>query len=240
MKYFVILGLESLILFYVAQFFGGYSIFFLWAAFGYMAVSLSYLANTPAVFAKDRFGRMSPFSIMFLFPYLLITWGTLAAQRRWSKENLYDEIVPGLYLGGRPKAHELPADAAMVVDLTAEFPPAKGVAKGPAYQTLPVLDGAVPHVEDFIKLVRMIKAYEGNVYVHCAQGHGRSAAVAAGVLVARGTASTTAEALDIIREKTARHSSEQETDCPDRQGHSRFEIKYRIQRSRRLASATIK
>jgi protein-tyrosine phosphatase len=59
---------------------------------------------------------------------------------------------------------------------------------------LPTLDGFVPAEQDCAKLVQEIAAHRGPVYVHCAQGHGRSALVVGAVLLHRGLALSASDA----------------------------------------------
>jgi predicted protein tyrosine phosphatase len=46
--------------------------------------------------------------------------------------------------------------------------------------------GSVRAAAEFAGIVREVAALEGGVLIHCAQGHGRSAALAAALLIARG------------------------------------------------------
>jgi protein-tyrosine phosphatase len=97
-----------------------------------------------------------------------------------------------LWVGRRPLCHEIPADCRWVVDLTAEFWTARGVCGNGdgarRYLCRPVLDGHVADVRTFVQTVREVAALDGGLYVHCAQGHARSAALAAAIMIARGLA----------------------------------------------------
>jgi len=46
--------------------------------------------------------------------------------------------------------------------------------------------------------VQHIAAWQGPVYIHCAQGHGRTGTVAAAVLVEKGLAATPEGAIEMI------------------------------------------
>jgi protein-tyrosine phosphatase len=76
----------------------------------------------------------------------------------------------------------------LVVDLTAEFAEPRQMREGRAYICVPTLDASVPSLEAFQKLIQRIIDFEGQTYIHCALGHGRSATVVIAVLVARGNA----------------------------------------------------
>jgi protein-tyrosine phosphatase len=104
-----------------------------------------------------------------------------------------------LYAGRRVLASELPPGVALVIDLTAEFPEPRGVRTGRAYRSLPVLDAGLPDEAAFREAVKAAAACPGAVYVHCAQGRGRTGLFVAAVLLARGLATTSAEAVARVR-----------------------------------------
>jgi predicted protein tyrosine phosphatase len=171
-----------------------------WPAGAFAVVAAGYLGAGPAVFGKRPDGTLRPVHVVVLLPYLLLAWGVWHLHRRLSGGPAWHRIAPGLLLGRRPLPHELPADVAVVVDLAAEFPEPAGVRAGREYHALPTLDGFPSHPERFRELVRRIAAETRSVYVHCANGHGRSAAFAAAVLLARGLA---ADADDAVRQVRA-------------------------------------
>jgi protein-tyrosine phosphatase len=73
----------------------------------------------------------------------------------------------------------------LVVDLTAEWERARGLGAVPHLQ-LPTLDGMAPEPGAFQRLVEALADDPRPTYVHCAAGHGRSAALVAALLVRRG------------------------------------------------------
>jgi protein-tyrosine phosphatase len=69
------------------------------------------------------------------------------------------------------------------------------------YICVPTLDGYAPGDEDFGKLISKLSASSEEVYIHCAAGHGRSAAIAVALLVGRGLASDLTEAETTVKAK---------------------------------------
>src|SRR5262249_9069783 len=98
------------------------------------------------------------------------------------------EVAPGLWVSRRPRERELPPGTALVVDLCAEFPAQRAVCEGRAYVSIPTLDARAPEPHEIVAAVRAVVAAKGHAVIHCAHGHGRSATVAAAVLVHRGQA----------------------------------------------------
>ena len=128
-----------------------------------------------------------------------ITWLVWHLFRLVDRERCCHEVAPGLWLGRRPFVRELPPGIALVVDLTAEFAAPTGIRHGREYLCVPTLDATAPDECALRQTIERILAHKGPVYVHCAQGRGRSALVAAGVLVQRGLALDATQAEGILR-----------------------------------------
>jgi hypothetical protein len=111
-------------------------------------------------------------------------------------ERPYDLVAPGIYVGRWPAGFptEFPADCPNIVDMTAEFPEPPIVLRGRRYACVPSLDCMMPLPESIIEAVHEVQTWPGATYVHCANGHGRSACFAALMMVIRGHSSTWREA----------------------------------------------
>ena len=172
----------------------------LWSGLVFCVVASAYALQQPRVFGKRVDGTLAWAPCVLLLPYLLLTWLLWYCQTRFSGEAVCDEVMPGLWLGRRASLREFPPDITLVVDLTSEFGEPCAVRTGRTYLCLPTLDNAVPSLEAFEEVVRKVASWEGGVYVHCALGHGRSALVAAALLVARGLVNTPEEALAWVKQ----------------------------------------
>jgi protein-tyrosine phosphatase len=160
----------------------------LWPAAVWSAVAIVYLAHAPRVLGKRADGRHAWWAWLAWAP--LFGYSRLAHElARWlTREPVADEVAPGVWVGRRPRAHELPEGIAIVVDLCAELAETAGVAAGRAYLSVPALDATAPAPAQIARAVDAVLAANGAAFIHCAFGHGRSATVAAALLVRRGDA----------------------------------------------------
>lgn len=153
-----------------------------------MATAIVYAVGAPAVFLKRRDGTLPWYAWLAWAPLFAYQWVVYEAGRRLTGEPVATEVGPGVYVARRPRAHELPEGIAIVVDLCAEFPAASGVTRGRTYLAIPTLDASAPTPSQIASAVDAIIAANGAAFIHCAHGHGRSATVAAAVLIRRGVA----------------------------------------------------
>lgn len=115
-------------------------------------------------------------------------------------------MAPGLWIGRRVSSRCLPPGTTLVVDLTSEFWEPWRVRHAPEggptarrYVCLPILDHGVPDGAAFRALVERVAKEKGTVFVHCAQGFGRSAVFAAAVMIRRGLARDLDDAVDQLK-----------------------------------------
>jgi hypothetical protein len=160
----------------------------LWPAVVLIAVAIVYAARAPRALGKRPDGTLAWWAWLLwapLFGYMRL----LHELARWfSKEPVASEVAAGVWVGRRPRVHEMPPGIAMVVDLCAELPKAPGVTDGRAYLTIPTLDATAPPALEIARAVDAVLGAGGPAFIHCAFGHGRSATVAAALLVRRGEA----------------------------------------------------
>lgn len=199
MRYGVVFLLMAAYLAVLAIAVGGWAWALLWPALAFALAAVAYFGVGPRVFGKRPTGVIAPVHRAMMLPFLLFVWGVWHLVRRADTKPAYHEIVPGLFMGRRLASHELPPDLALVVDLTAEFDEPADIRNSPRYRSLPILDAGVPDARQFSAVVAEVAAARGPVFIHCAQGHGRSGLLIAAVLLARGLATTPAEAITIIQ-----------------------------------------
>lgn len=163
-----------------------------WPATAVIVIGLGYLGLGPSVFGKRRNGTLHPLRALVLLPYHGVAFLRLHWDLWRHREAAWNEVAPGVFLGRRTLG-ALPEGTKVVVDLTAELPAISGVRasveKGVlGYHVLPTLDATAPEEAPFISLVELLSPMKETVFIHCAAGHGRSAALAAALLVARSLA----------------------------------------------------
>jgi protein-tyrosine phosphatase len=200
MKYAVFFTLLGLLVMAIAMLSGGWTLVLLWPAVTLLTLGGAYGGVGPGLLGKRPDGQLAPWAVLLLMPYLVVNWVVWHLYRLLAREPCSHEIVPGLWLGRRAFAHELPAGVELVVDMTAEFAAPRDLGVGRVYHCLPTLDGTAPDEAHFRAAVEKVTARSSPVYIFCAQGHGRSATVAAAVLVRRGLAADAVEAEEMLRQ----------------------------------------
>lgn len=182
----------------VAFWVGGVGWVLLWPALAFLMVAVAYVAQSPAPFGKVglrfRTGRR-----VLLFPYsavVTVLWHVLRIVERRAPWN---RLTPELVIGRRLLGHEYPPGTASVVDLTCELAAVLPEDDVVTYLSVPILDAGWPEPARLLATVRTIRDLPRPIYLHCAQGHGRTALVAAAILLAEGDAKTAEEALGRVR-----------------------------------------
>jgi protein-tyrosine phosphatase len=160
----------------------------LWPAAVVFATAIVYAVRAPRAFGKRGDGTIAWWAWLAWAPWLGYSRVAYELSRAFTGEPVGTEVAPGVWVGRRPRAHEVPAGVTLVVDLCAELPEAPGVAAGRGYLALPTLDATAPTPAQIAAAVDAVLATPGAAFIHCAFGHGRSATVAAAVLVRRGDA----------------------------------------------------
>ena len=158
-----------------------------WSGVNFVIVGAAYGGLGPRVLGKRADGTLAWPNIVLLLPYFLLTWMLWYGQQRITREPSANEVIPGVWLGRRPLSErELPPSVGVIADLAAEFWEPRAIRIGQrTYLNLPTLDAATPTVPEFTALVTTLAAATTPIYIHCALGHGRSALIAAAILLRR-------------------------------------------------------
>ena len=184
MKYGIILGLISI----MAAFHAFRNPFFfiplIWISISTMIVSMAYTGCLPRAFYKRKNGTILTCSKILNLPFLSYTSGTWHIYRILSRENPFDKISDSLTIGRRLLPKEISERYDCYVDLTAEFDEPKTIREKSSYICLPILDASTPKIKDFINLLKQIE--NKKIFIHCAQGHGRTGLVALAFIMRKG------------------------------------------------------
>lgn len=151
-----------------------------------LLVALAYFRKAPHWIGKRADGRIPLHTWLLWGPHLGISWLTYTGFRAIRRERAADLVAPRIYVGRRPRAAEIPSDVTLVIDLCAELPTHAHIRDNYTYLALPTLDGTDPTEADFQRAIEAFRATKGAAYVHCAFGHGRSATVAAALILDQG------------------------------------------------------
>lgn len=174
---------------------GGASRLWLWPAVSFFLAGVAYGGLGPAAFGKRPDGTLPLWSLLLYLPYFGLQWSLWHLLRLLDPQACCSQLLPGVLIGRRPLAGELPEGVTLVVDLTAGFREPRGVRRGREYLSVPVLDSQTPDIAQLNRLLERLSRHRGTAYVHCAEGCGRAGLVAAALLLKRGLASTPDDAV---------------------------------------------
>lgn len=162
-----------------------------------LMLGVAYARRDSSVFGKQADGTLSQARVLLFLPYLLFTWG-LWRLCLWLPEPKTHQINDKLTVGRRLVAHERPEGITTVLDMTAEFAEPASVRNEVRYIVLPTLDASAPSSEALMSAIRTLKPEE-HVFIHCAQGHGRTGLAAIALLLNRGVVKEIDEGLTLLR-----------------------------------------
>lgn len=201
MGYAILLILAAALLANNAWALGGAGWLLLWPAAGFALSGLAYAGRAPRIYGKRDDGTLPAWSLAIYLPYFAALWMLWHVCRWLAPLPCCQEVLPGVWIGRRPLARELPPDVSLVVDLTAGFFEARGVRRGREYLSVPILDSQAPSSGQLTELVDRLNRHPGTVYLHCAEGCGRAGLLAAALVISRGLAVTADEALAAVRQR---------------------------------------
>ena len=200
MKYGILFSVVSVLLVVSAVSHAGWFYFLLWPALSFRVIATGYFHFGSRVYGKSKSGVLSAINQLILLPYLTYLWSVWHLLRLIKRETAYDQLSENIFIGRRLLSHELPAEIDHVIDLTCEFTEPLALRRK-SYYLFPILDGFVPTSDLLRGWLNEIADLHGTIFIHCAEGHGRTGLFAAALLLHKGQFQNPDEALRFIRSK---------------------------------------
>lgn len=172
----------------------GWLLLAVWLGCDFLALGIAHVRGAHRIFGKRSDGTLPAWSWLAFLPLLLYTSAVWYVIRLISREPAHNIVTEDLVVGRRLLPEELDGEFANYVDLTAEFAEPSVIRRSAGYLSLPVLDGSAPGPDALREMVNRLRP--GKTYVHCAQGHGRTAMFAIAVMLKSGTVRTVSEGLE--------------------------------------------
>lgn len=188
----------------------------IWLGVGLISGGAAILLDAPQLYCKSSSGIINPLVWIWMGGWLLVYRGIwilkpffrkLGLAKTRENERDFDVITSRLFLGKLlwelPRPQGQP-EVDMVVDTTCEWSEPAALRSVKHYVQLLCVDTTRPEVASTVDVALRIVAHLekpdlGSIYVHCANGYGRSAIVAAAVLVLGGYCKTAQDAIDQVK-----------------------------------------
>lgn len=174
----------------------GWFLVAVWLGADFLVLGVAHGRGAHRLFGKSANGTLPWWSWALFFPLLLYTTLVWQFLRLASREPAHNAVTDQLVIGRRLLAFELEGEFDNYVDLTAEFAEPSAIRRNPSYRSFPILDGGAPTPEALGSAVASLRP--GRTFIHCAQGHGRTALFALAVLLHSGLARNVGEGLRIL------------------------------------------
>lgn len=200
MKYGLLLFSFAALLSWKAVLSAGWFLLLLWPALSLAFISFGYFFLGPMVFGKRSNGEIPFANAVLLLPWLILQHTVWQILIRVSSEDTVDRLTDRILIGRRLRSGELPDEVHVVVDLTCEFSEPAIIRSG-NYFSFPVLDATAPTPNKLLSWIKSTQDTTGTVFIHCAQGHGRTGMFAAALLYADGAFPTVEAALRFVQQK---------------------------------------
>lgn len=168
-----------------------------WLAFNFFLLGLAHIFKLHQIFGKRSNGTLPSWSWLLFLPLHLTSLTILRLSQTFGREPLITHVTDTLSIGSRPTNSDLLKQFSNIIDLTAEFSEPKSIRQLPGYLAFPILDANAPAAQDLLKTLQRL--HPGKTFIHCAQGHGRTAMVAAALLLFHQKSSNPEDALAILK-----------------------------------------
>jgi hypothetical protein len=212
MKYVLSLSALGIALAVIGAQSGIFGTVLIWLGVDFLFLGIAHYRRAHGLFGKRANGTIPLWSWVAFLPLLLFSSLVWHAARKFSSEPAFNRISNELVVGRRLLAHELPAEFANYIDLTAEFQEPRIFRESPGYVAFPVLDACAPSPESLRAVVSQLRP--GTTFIHCAQGHGRTGLFALAVLLTSGAVRSVDEGLSLLASiRPAIRLSPQQAEC---------------------------
>jgi protein-tyrosine phosphatase len=169
-----------------------------WLGADFLALSVAHAVGGHGLSGKRADGTIPWWSRVVFLPLTLVLETVWRVWRFGSREPAISRVNDWLAVGSRPRGGEGYEAFDIVVDLTAEFEDPSAIRRRTGYRAFPILDGSSPDEEALRRILRSLAGER--IFVHCAQGHGRTGLVAAALLIERGTADSAEDAVRVLQQ----------------------------------------
>ncbi|WP_052573027.1 tyrosine-protein phosphatase [Haloferula sp. BvORR071] len=173
-----------------------WSIPLVWLALNFVALGVAHSRGGHGIFGKRPDGTLRWWSWVLFLPLLLYTAAVWHLIRLISREAAVNRLTERIAIGRRLLPGELKESFSNHVDLTAEFQEPDAYRSSAGYFAFPILDAAAPNPEHLAQAIESLK--EGPVFIHCAQGHGRTGLFALALLLSSRAVGSLDEGLDLL------------------------------------------
>lgn len=167
-----------------------------WLGVDFLLLGIAHLRQKHGIFGKRSDGTLPLWSWFVYGPLLLLSLAVWHAVRLTSSEPAFNRVSDQIVVGRRLLPGEGPGEFANIVDLTAEFAEPSVFRRTDGYLAFPVLDASAPSPERLHAVVSNLRP--GSVFIHCAQGHGRTGLFALAVLLDRAVVQNVDEGLAML------------------------------------------
>lgn len=200
MKYALVFWSVTVLCIYYAMTESGWLYILCWPGLSFGVAGAAYVGARPRVFGKRQDGSLNLLALIILLPYLLYAWGVWHLWRLSTREPAYQDLYEGVKIGRRLLSSEFPDATSQVFDLTSEFPEPASIRSKVLYRFVPALDARPPQPFTLREAAQQVLNANNGVYIHCANGHGRTGTLAGAVLMLSGITQTAEETLEYIRQ----------------------------------------
>lgn len=197
MSHGMLLSVLGVVLVVLGIFKGGWFVIAAWLGCNFVVLGIAHGLRAHRVFGKRSDGTLPLWSRIVFLPFLLYTAAVWHIARLLSREPAQNVVADDIVIGRRLLPKEVAEDSANYIDLTAEFPEPSAIRRSAGYLCFPILDGSAPDPALLAKVVSRLSP--GRTFIHCAQGHGRTALFTLALMLKRGTVQNLAQGFKTLK-----------------------------------------